>query len=183
MTLPGLHRSRGTSLFREAVAQCFQSDGVNAAKRLEKLVLCNTGAHIGTADGWNARIDAIHKGGIASTSSAILERWFTPAFHEREPGTVDRLRKILEATPPESYVATCEAIRDADLRGEVPKISTKTLVIAGTRDMATPPEGGRYLAERILGSNYVELDTAHLSNVEMAQEFSDEVLKFLKRAL
>jgi len=52
-------------------------------------------------------------------------------------------------------------------------------VITGTQDKATPPEGGRYLAERIAGSQYVELDTAHLSNVELPERFSREVLKFL----
>jgi 3-oxoadipate enol-lactonase len=132
--------------------------GLNAAKRLGKLVLCNTAAQIGTAEGWNARIDAINNGGIPSISTGILERWFTAPFHEREPGTVDRFRKILEATPPESYIATCAAIRDADLRDEVSKIRAQTLVIAGTQDKATPPEGGRFLNERIAGSKYVELD-------------------------
>jgi 3-oxoadipate enol-lactonase len=153
--------------------------GLNAAKRLGKLVLCNTAAQIGTSDSWNSRIDAINKGGLASISKSILERWFTPPFHEREPGIVSRFRKILETTPPESYIATCTAIRDADLRGEVSKIRAKTLVIAGTQDKATPPEGGRYLAERIVASKYVEFNTAHLSNVELPQRFSEEVLKFL----
>jgi 3-oxoadipate enol-lactonase len=154
--------------------------GLNAAKRVGKLVLCNTAAHIGNVDGWNARIDAVKKGGIASISTGILERWFTQPFHEREAGTVDRFREILEATPQESYLATCAAIRDADLRGEVSKIRTETLVIAGTQDKATPPEGGRYLTERIAGSRYIELDTAHLSNVELPDPFSGEVLGFLK---
>jgi 3-oxoadipate enol-lactonase len=153
--------------------------GLNAANRMEKIVLCNTSAHIGTAESWNARIDAVNKGGISSIAKYILERWFTPSFHEREPGTVERLRKILEATPAEGYVATCAAIRDADLRSEISKIRAKTLVIAGTQDKATPPEGGRYLAEQIISSRYVELDTAHMSNVELPGQFSEEVLKFL----
>jgi 3-oxoadipate enol-lactonase len=153
--------------------------GLNAAKRVEKLVLCNTAAQIGTVEGWNARIDSVKKGGLASISKGILERWFTPGFHAREPGTVDRFRKILETPPPQGYVATCAAIRDADLRGEVAKIRAKTLVIAGMQDKATPPEGGRYLAECIPGSKYVELDTAHLSSVELPRRFSEEVLKFL----
>jgi 3-oxoadipate enol-lactonase len=152
---------------------------LNAAKRLSNVVLCNTAARIGNDEAWNARIDAVNKGGIPSISKAILERWFTAAFHDREPGTVDRFRKILEATPPGGYVATCAAIRDADLRAEVSRIHAKVLVVAGAQDKATPPEGGRYLAERIVGSKYVELDTAHLSNVELPQRFSEEVLKFL----
>jgi len=153
--------------------------GLHAAERLTKLVLCNTAAHIGTSDSWNARIDAVKKGGLASISESILERWFTRRFHERDPATVNHFRQILEATPSGSYIATCAAIRDADLREEVSKIHVKTLVIAGTQDKATPPEGGRNLIERIVGSKYVEFDTAHLSNVEFAQQFSEEVLKFL----
>lgn len=152
---------------------------LNAGKRFAKVVLCNTAARIGNQEGWNARIDAVRKGGVSAVSQGILERWFTAPFHEREPAIVDRFRKILEATNPESYSATCAAIRDADFRNEVPKIHSKTLVVSGTQDKATPPGDGRYLAERILGSRYIELDTAHLSNVEAAQQFSDEVLKFL----
>lgn len=153
--------------------------GLNAAKQMKQLVLCNTAARIGTADAWNARIEAVKKGGLAAISEGILERWFTRRFHERHPEIVNHFRQILEATPMESYVATCAAIRDADLREEVSKIPVNTLVIAGTQDKATPPEGGRYLAERIAGSKYVEFDTAHLSNVELPQPFSEEVLKFL----
>ena len=152
---------------------------LHAGERLAKLVLCNTAAHIGTVESWNARIEAVRQGGIPSVSEAILERWFTAPFHQRQPGTVDRFRKMLEATPRESYLAACAAIRDADFRGEISRVRTKSLVIAGTQDKATPPEGGRFLAERILDSRYVELDTAHLSNVELAQRFSEEVLKFL----
>ena len=155
--------------------------GLNAGNRLAKIALCNTGAHIGTQEGWNARIDAVDKSGLSAISRTILERWFTASFHEREPAMVDRFRKILEATSPASYVATCAAIRDADFRSEAPKIRAKTLVVAGTQDKATPPEDGRYLAEQIPGSKYVELDTAHLSNVEMPQRFSEEVLQFLTR--
>jgi 3-oxoadipate enol-lactonase len=153
--------------------------GLHASNRLMKLVLCNTAAQIGNSDAWNARIESVNKGGIAAISNGVLERWFTPAFHQREPGTVERLRKILESTSPESYAATAAAIRDADFRGDISKIRTDTLVIAGLQDKSTPPEGGRYLAQQIANSKYVELDAAHLSNVELPQRFSEEVLKFL----
>lgn len=154
---------------------------LNAGKRLTKVVLCNTAARIGNLEGWNARIAAVDKGGISSISEAILERWFTGPFHERECPTVDRFRKMLEATPPDSYIATCAAIRNADFRSDISKIRVKTLVVTGTQDKGTPPEDGRYLAERILGSRYIELGAAHLSNVESPQQFLEAVLKFLVR--
>ena len=152
---------------------------LNAGKRFSKVVLCNTAARIGTAEGWNARIDAVRKGGVSAVSQGILERWFTAPFQEREPATVDRFRRILEGTNPESYAATCAAIRDADFRAEIPKIRARTLVVAGTQDKATPPGDGRNLSEQIPGSRYFELNTAHLSNVEAARQFTDEILNFL----
>ena len=88
---------------------------------------------------------------------------------------------MLEGTSADSYIATCAAIRDADFRNEISKIRVRTLVMSATHDRAAPPENGKYLAERILGSSYAELDAAHLSNVELPRQFSEAVLKFLVR--
>jgi 3-oxoadipate enol-lactonase len=154
---------------------------LNAEKRHVKAVLCNTSARIGDVEGWNARIEAVATGGMSSISAAVLDRWFTRSFREREPAAVERIRQMLEGTPPDSYIATCAAIRDADFRNEISKIRVRTLVMSATQDRSAPPESGKYLAERILGSRYVELDAAHLSNVELPQQFSEAVLKFLVR--
>jgi len=42
-------------------------------------------ARIAPPDLWNARIDKVGAGGMASISDAVLSRWFTPEFHAREP--------------------------------------------------------------------------------------------------
>jgi 3-oxoadipate enol-lactonase len=153
--------------------------GLRVPDRMEKLVLCNTGACIGSADTWNARIDAVRKGGLAAISDAVLQRWFTSAFREREPGAVDRFKQVFLKTSPEGYVANCAAIRDADLRDEIAGIRALTLVVTGSHDLATPPAGARFMAERIPEAKYLELDSAHISNVEVAARFTEEVLKFL----
>jgi 3-oxoadipate enol-lactonase len=153
--------------------------GLNAPEHFNKLVLCSTAAKIGNEEIWNSRIEAVRKNGVRSISDAILQRWFTPAFQQREPGTVARVRKMLEAAPDAGYVATCAAIRDADFRPEVSRIRSKTLVTSGTYDAATPPTDGRWLAEQIPGSQYKEFDAAHLSNIELPKQFSEAVLKFL----
>jgi 3-oxoadipate enol-lactonase len=154
---------------------------LNAEKRLVKAVLCNTSARIGDIESWNTRIEAVATGGVASISDAVLDRWFTASFRKRQPATVDRIRQMLEGTSSDSYIATCAAIRDADFRNEISKIRVRTLVMSATHDRAAPPENGKYLAEQILGSRYVELDAAHLSNLELPQQFSESVLKFLAR--
>ena len=153
--------------------------GLRVPDRIDRLVLCDTGACIGSAESWNARIDAVRKGGLAAISSAVLERWFTPSCRERDPGAVDRFKQVFLRTSPEGYVANCAAIRDADLREAIAGIRAPTLVVTGTHDVATPPSGARFMADHIPGAQYVELDAAHISNVEAPQRFTEEVLRFL----
>ena len=155
--------------------------GLHRADRIEKLVLCNTGASIGSLDAWNSRIDAVRKGGTSAICELVLQRWFTPSFREREPAAVDRFKQVFLKTSPEGYVANCAAIRDADLRDAIAGIRSPTLVVTGSHDFATPPEGARFMAEHIPGAKYVELDSAHISNVGVAARFTEEVLKFLTK--
>jgi len=153
--------------------------GINAPERLQKLILCNTAARIGSAETWNARIEAVRKSGMKSVAPAVIERWFTPAFRAAAPETIAQTQRMMEASPPEGYVACCAAIRDMDQREAISSINAPTLVIAGAQDHATPPADGQFLAGKIRGARYVELPTAHLSNVEAAAQFSSEVLHFL----
>jgi len=154
---------------------------LNAGKPLYKLVLCSSGAKIGNAETWNARIEAVRKGGTKSIAATTMERWFTSRFREREPQTVERIKKTLENTNTEGYIACCEALRDADFREKVASISVPTLVISATHDPAAPPTDGKFLAKQIPGARYSELDAAHLSNIEQRDQFTQEVLNFLQK--
>jgi 3-oxoadipate enol-lactonase len=153
--------------------------GLNAPKRLKKLVLCNTGAKIGAPEAWNSRIDAVRKGGMQAISAAVIERWFTAGFRAKEPAVVSKIQQALESNSPEGYTGCCAAVRDFDCREKLGAIQTPTLVIAGAHDPATPPADGRFVAEKIPGSHYVELEAAHLSNIEDRDRFTVEVGKFL----
>lgn len=153
--------------------------GVNAPERLSHLVLCNTGAKIGTAESWRARIEAVQKNGMASVAPAIIERWFTPAFRQKAPETIANILNILEETNPAGYAACCAAVRDFDFREQLTNIRTPTLVISGAHDPATPPADGRFLAQKIPGARYAELNAAHLSNMEAQDGFNKELTAFL----
>src|SRR5260370_9840566 len=152
---------------------------LNAPERLHKLVLSNTAAKIGTPEAWNARIEAVQKNGMKSVASAILERWFTPAFRQNAPETMANILKMLEETNPEGYMACSAAVRDFDCREQLNNIRTPTLVIAGAHDRATPPDVGRLLAQQIPGTRYAQLNAAHLSNIEAQDRFNNELAAFL----
>ena len=153
--------------------------GANAPTRVEQLVLSNTSAHIGGPELWNSRIEAVRKGGMEALANTVIERWFTPRFRESNPEAVRRIRDMLLATPPEGYAACAAAVRDMDQRESLASIAAPTLVICGTQDPATPPEHGRFIAEHVPGARLVELDAAHLSNVEAAPAYNRTLLEFL----
>lgn len=153
--------------------------GVHAADRIDRLVLCNTSAAIGVPELWNTRIAKIRQDGIDSIVVDVLSRWFTPDFLAHAPAQVERVKSMLKSSPMEGYVANCAAVRDMDQRAELVKITAPTLVIGGKHDKATPPEHGELIARSIPGARYVELNAAHLSNWEMAQGFTSQLLDFL----
>jgi 3-oxoadipate enol-lactonase len=136
---------------------------LNAAARLNKLVLCNTAAKIGTPEMWNSRIEATRKGGMKSISTAVMERWFSSDYRANSPDVIAAIQQLFERTNPEGYAANCAAIRDFDARESIAAIRTPTLVITGTHDAATTPADGHYLADRIASTRYVEL-TAFLAS-------------------
>jgi 3-oxoadipate enol-lactonase len=154
--------------------------GANAAKRLNRLVLSNTGAKIGTTEAWNARIEAVQKNGMKSVASAVVERWFTPAFRPKAPSTIANTLKMLQETNPDGYAACSAAVRDFDFREQLSQIRLPALVIAGAHDPATPPADGRFLAQQIPSAKYVELNAAHLSNIEDQGCFNTELAAFLE---
>lgn len=153
--------------------------GAHAGARFERLVLCNTGARIGSVETWNARIEAVLTHGLASITGPLMDRWFTAGFRERSPQVVARARAMVERTAPAGYAACAAAVRDADLRADLAAIQAPTLVISGRHDPATTPELGRELAAGIAGSRYAEVDAAHLSSIEAAEAFTATLLEFL----
>jgi 3-oxoadipate enol-lactonase len=152
---------------------------LNAPGRVDRIVLACTGARIATPGYWDERIAAVRAGGLEQLVAASAERWFTAGFRARAPEAVARARARLLGTPPATYIACCAAIRDFDAREAVAAIRAPTLVLTGAADPVTPPADGRLLAERIPGARSVELDAAHLANIEAADAFNAAVLDFL----
>jgi 3-oxoadipate enol-lactonase len=80
---------------------------------------------------------------------------------------------MLASTPAEGYARCCEAIAAMDLRDDLRRIKVPTTVIFGRHDPVTGDEPKRLLAEV---GDVVELDAAHLANVEAAEAFNQAVL-------
>jgi len=146
---------------------------------INKLVLCNTSALLGPRENWEARIAAVRQGGMRAVVKPVMERWFTEGFRSNSPGVVAAVEDRFMRVSVEGYAGCCAAIRDMDQRKAISAIKAVTMVIAGTHDPSTPPAMGQAIAEAIRGSRYVELPTAHLSNIEAAATFNEVVSYFL----
>ena len=156
--------------------------GINAADRIEKLVLSNTSSFMEAKDLWDQRIaTARSAAGMDGLVDAVTERWFTPGFIQNNPGEVDRIRQMILTTPARGYAGCCAAIRDMDQRAGLAGISVPTLVIVGDKDPATPPEHGELIATSIPGAQLRTIENAaHLSNVEQPGQYMDALSGFFE---
>jgi 3-oxoadipate enol-lactonase len=142
--------------------------GANAPERLDRLVLCCTAPRLPPAQQWLDRAASVRAHGVESIADSVVARWFTPRFPDVTPW-----RDMLASTPAEGYARCCEAIAAMDLRDELRRIKVPTTVIFGRHDPVTGDEPKRLLAEV---GDVVELDAAHLANVEAAEAFNQAVL-------
>jgi len=153
--------------------------GVHHPDRLSSLTLSNTAAKIGDSETWDERIQIARTQGLGALVDGVMARWFSPGFAEQHPEQFERSKATLLATDPGGYAGVCAAIRDADFRDSVASIAVPTLVIGGTGDLATPIEQARWLHEQISGSRLVELEAAHLGNLDRGPEFTAALDQFL----
>lgn len=111
-----------------------------------------------------------------------MQRWFTPEFRADQAhggaARVAALRAVLEATAPGPYAAACDAVARIELDAGNATIDCPTLVIAGSRDEATPPALSERIAQAIPGARLRSIDAAHLSAVEKPQVFADLLDEF-----
>jgi len=157
-----------------------QAMALRAPARVRGLVLANTAARVGSAEAWTQRVQTVRAEGLAAIADMAMARFFSESFRTEQPQAVAGFRERLLAASPAGYAGCCAALRDADLRSEVAGIRAPVLVLAGTQDVSTPPDQMRELAAALPQAHYVELDAAHLSNVERPAEFTAALRSFLE---
>lgn len=158
-----------------------------AARRpdlVRALVLCDTAHRIGTVESWNARIEAVRAGGIASIADAILERWFSKGYRTAMRGELAGYRNMLTRTPVEGYVGTCAALRDADLTATTRTLTQPSLCVVGEEDGATPPDLVRAMSALIRGARFeIIAGAGHLPCIESPALMATRIDAFAKEKL
>jgi len=158
-----------------------------APERIDRLVLCCTSARL-APDTYDSRARTVRTAGVGAIADEVLERWFTPAFRESRPETVEWAGRMLRATPAEGYAGCCEAIRDMDLRDRLGEIRAPTLVIAGADDPAIPLDHAELIRDSVPDARLLVVPrAAHLANVEqpgmVAQAIVDHLVPARDRGM
>ncbi|WP_297299031.1 3-oxoadipate enol-lactonase [uncultured Methylovirgula sp.] len=151
----------------------------HAPERIDRAVLANIAAQIGSPDFWDERIRVVKEKGTEAVAPALVENWFTRGYRAQHPEEVERFEQALAAMSAEGYAGLAAAVRDANFREDLHAIKHPVLVVVGKHDPMTPPGVGALVGSAIPGAKTVALEAAHLSPVEAAEAFNDAVLEFL----
>lgn len=148
--------------------------------RVDRLILSNTAARIGSPQMWTDRIGALERGGIASIAEPILERWFSARWRREHSEELAGWRAMLTRCDLAGYLGCCEALAGADLTEAGKAMRHAVLVIAGSEDGATPPELVQATAALIRQAGYVCIDGAgHLLCIEQPEAYLRLLRDFL----
>ena len=133
-----------------------------------------------TKEQWNQRIEAVRKNGIDAIVDGTADRWLSEGFRQANPEIDQKVRQMIRGTSADGFTACAAAVRDYDARLFMAEIQCPVLLIAGSADMAAPVSEFPEVQAAIKHSQYLQLDAAHISNIECESEFTSAVLKFLK---
>ena len=150
------------------------------ADRVAASVIANTAAHCGEAfhAAFEGRVAAVADGGMEAVVESTIERWFSARYRASGAARIDDVRQMIRTTSVAGYTGCARAIQQLAYLDRLHELDHPVLLIAGAQDAGTPPAGMRLMHERIAGSRYLELDAAHLSNIEQAEAFTAALREF-----
>lgn len=121
-------------------------------------------------------------GGPGATLDATIERWFTPAFRQNNPETIEKIRQWVLANDPETY-AKCRMVLATGVKELIrpnPPITHPTLVMTCEHDTGSTPKMSHDIASEISGSRTVIIpELQHMGLVEQPELFLEQILNFL----
>ena len=151
------------------------ADRVTATVMANTMALCRPEA----VPVWKDRIDTVGEHGMQAVLQPTMERWFTAGYRASGAARLGDVEAMILGTSVAGYCGCASAISELAYLDRLPSLDHPVLLISGTHDGGTPPEGMKLMHERIAGSEYVELDAAHISNIEKADAFTGHVRTFL----
>lgn len=148
------------------------------------LVLCDTRAEADDDEARRGRLataQRVRHEGTEGFVEELLPRLLAPDTVRGRPTVVERLRSMMAAVPAETVARAQEGMAARRAASDLLKgIDVPCLVLGGTEDAITPPEGLRRLAAALPNARLALIPgTGHLPPLEDPQAFAAEVVGFL----
>lgn len=156
--------------------------------RVSALVILNS-AHQRTAEAQAAilkRVEQAGTDGPAATVDAAMERWFTDAFRDANPETIELVREWVLANDKAIYPTIYRVLAAGvdEITAPSPRIGSPTLVLTGDEDFGNGPEMTKAIAAEIEGAEALILPgLRHMALAEDPSAVNVPVKAFLDRVL
>jgi 3-oxoadipate enol-lactonase len=156
-----------------------------APKRFSALILADTRPEADSQEGRKNRMimaaALLDKGAVAA-KDAMLPKLLSENTQQAMPKLVEELDNMISSMAPVGLVHACLSMAfRQDSISLLPSIDVPTLVIVGEKDVITPPEVMKQMADHIPNSLFVRIpNAAHMSPMESPAAFNTALLEFLK---
>ena len=152
--------------------------------RVRALVLADTRAQADTEEGKQTRLQHAEKAlaeGMAGIADSMLPKLLTPETVSKRPEVVKRVRDMMLKTKPEGAAGALLGMAERDDQTPLlAQVTCPALILVGREDPITPVPDSERMNRGIAGSRLVVIENAaHVSNLERAEQFNDELLRFL----
>jgi 3-oxoadipate enol-lactonase len=150
---------------------------LHAQERVTAAVILNSGAKIGTTEGWVERAVQVRTQGTASLVVPSASRWFAPGSIERHPDGTGRLLHSLRDADDESYALCAEALAIYDVRALLGNIDIPLLALWGEHDAVVGESQAVEIATGVKnGSASMVAGAAHLAPVEQPEAVASALI-------
>ena len=132
------------------------------------------------------RVRQARASGPSVTVDAALERWFTPACRDKNPGLMATVRDWILANDAAVYPGIYRVLAegDAEIAAGIASISCPTLVMTGGEDSGNTPDMAYRMAKLIPGARTVILPALrHMAPLEAPEVVNAHLSAFLLDAL
>ncbi|HXG00232.1 MAG TPA: alpha/beta fold hydrolase [Bacteroidota bacterium] len=155
-------------------------------QRFRAAVLCDTKSEADTNEGKLKRFEnmkIVREQGSEAFAEMFVRNVFAAESLTNKPDAVQRIKKIIAATPPLSIAGTLLALAArTDTTAFLSQIAIPTLILVGEKDVTTPPAASQAMHEKIRTSEmHIIPNAAHMSNLENPEEFNRHLMAFLER--
>jgi len=112
-----------------------------------------------------------------------VQRWFTEKFLKKNPKIYKKIYSLLENTSHETWLKVYKLfVQHEDDDMKIKKITAKTLIVTGEKDIGSKPEMSKEISKLIQGSLCKIIKNGrHLCNIECAENFNLTLKEFIDK--